>query len=60
MSQFLAVRLGFFAVGIIIWFIGARDHNATLRWIGIGFMIMTVLLRFIRRPPAPSSGDDSQ
>ena len=47
-------RVAIGAVGILIWAYGARADDATLRLVGIGFLVVALLLRFVpRRPRTP-------
>ena len=48
-----SLKLGFLLIGLATWFVGYRSDNGPLRWIGIAFLAIAFLLRFVgRRPPA--------
>ena len=44
-------KMAFAVVGLLIWAYGLRTDNSTMRWLGIGFLAVAFLLRFIRRLP---------
>lgn len=46
-------RFALAAIALIVWVYGYRVEDPTLRWVGIGFLAVAVLLRFLprRRPP---------
>jgi hypothetical protein len=47
------LRFGIAAIGLLIWAYGYRVDDTTIRWVGIGFLAIAVLLRFApRRPPS--------
>jgi hypothetical protein len=47
------VRFALAAVGLFIWVYGYQADDATIRWVGIAFLAVAVLLRFMpRRPPS--------
>jgi len=47
------VRFALAAIGLIVWGYGYRVDDPTMRWIGIAFLAVAVVLRFAarRRPP---------
>ena len=49
MTRVTQVRLALFAVGIVIWGYGTAVDDANLRWIGIGFLMASLVLRFLNR-----------
>lgn len=49
MTRVTQVRLAFFAIGIVIWGYGTAVDDANLRWIGIGFLLASLVLRFFNR-----------
>jgi hypothetical protein len=40
------LRLGLTLAGLIVWGYGAHNDVEWLRWVGIGFLALVVLLRF--------------
>lgn len=55
MNRLTQIRLTFFAIGISVWGYGYASDDTNVRWIGIGFLAVAVLLRFYPR----TKGDDS-
>ena len=55
------VRMAIAAVGVLIWGYGVRVDDATLRLVGMGFLLACLLLRFVprrwreRKPETPAS-----
>jgi hypothetical protein len=47
-------RFALAVVGILVWGYGYRVDDPMIRWIGIAFLAVAVLLRFVprRRPPS--------
>jgi hypothetical protein len=47
-------RFALAAIGLVVWAYGYRVDDSTMRWVGIAFLAVAVLLRFLprRRPPA--------
>ena len=53
----LWARVAVGAVGILVWAYGARVDDSTIRLVGIAFLVVALLLRFVpRRPSAPGGG----
>ena len=53
------LKMGFLVVGVATWFWGYRIENPGLRWIAIGFLVASFLLRFLERGRAsPGRGGD--
>ena len=46
----LHARLALLIVGIATWGYGVRFDRNEVRWLGIGFLVIAILLRFVRRP----------
>ena len=46
----LHVRLALLIVGIATWFYGVRFDREEVRWLGIAFLAIAIVLRFVRRP----------
>jgi hypothetical protein len=46
-------RLGMAAAGVILWGYGARADVEWLRWTGIAFLAVSVILRLWRRDRVP-------
>ena len=42
-------KIALFIVGAVIIGAGMRADNPTLRWIGIGFLVVAFLLRFLKK-----------
>jgi ABC-type transport system involved in cytochrome c biogenesis permease component len=52
MSTALRLKLAFVLMGILIFAAGVRTDQSHLRAIGIGFLAVAFLLRFVKpRPP---------
>jgi hypothetical protein len=49
MSRLMQLRLAFFGIGIAVWGYGIAADDATIRWIGIGFLMAALFLRFFNR-----------
>jgi len=47
MSRLTQLKLGILIAGLIVWGYGARVDNPWLRWVGIGFFAVAVVLRFV-------------
>ncbi len=43
------LKIALFIVGAVIIGAGMRTDNAMLRWIGIGFLAVAFLLRFLKQ-----------
>ena len=54
MTPLLQVRLALSLIGVILFGYGVRVDDQRLRWLGIGFLAVSLLLRLWRgrRPPA--------
>jgi hypothetical protein len=54
MTALTRAKLALALVGLILWGYGVRAESVALRWTGIGFLALAVLLRFWPRrvPPA--------
>jgi hypothetical protein len=48
MNPVLIARLALGVAGIVVWGLGARADNSTLRWTGIGLLALSLLLRFAK------------
>jgi hypothetical protein len=48
-------RFGLAAVGLLICAYGIRVDDPMIRWIGIGFLAVALLLRFAPRSRPPSA-----
>lgn len=44
-------KMAFAVVGLLIWAYGLRIDSTVVRWLGIGFLAVAFLMRFIRRRP---------
>ncbi|MFN2398302.1 MAG: hypothetical protein ABR543_06620 [Gemmatimonadaceae bacterium] len=51
MNDITRIKLGLAAIGVITWAYGARLGNRSVQWLGIAFIGVAALLRFVRRPP---------
>ena len=47
MKPYLQVKLGLAVVGLIVLVWGVRVDDPNVRWIGIGFLAASVLMRFL-------------
>jgi len=48
-TRFTQLKLAIALVGLIVWGYGQRVEDALLRWIGIAFLAVAVILRFLPR-----------
>lgn len=55
MSTLTKVKLGLTLIGLILFAYGARMDDATIRSIGIGFVAVAWVMRFVRRVQAPQN-----
>jgi hypothetical protein len=55
MISLLWVRFALAAIGLLICAYGIRVDDAMVRWVGIGFLAVALLLRFAPRSRPPSS-----
>lgn len=61
MSRYLQVKLGLSVVGLILLLYGIRTDDTRIRWVAIGFLAASVLMRLLPRrfrgrdhePPQP-------
>lgn len=53
MNKSTTAKIALFIVGLILIGYGMRVDSATLRWTGIGFLLVAFLLRFVK--PRPES-----
>jgi hypothetical protein len=46
-------RLGIAAIGMLIWAYGYQANDNVILWVGIAFLAVALVLRFVgpRRPP---------
>jgi hypothetical protein len=49
MTRVTQARLALFAVGIMTWGYGVAADDATIRWIGIGVLLISFVLRFFQQ-----------
>lgn len=47
MSRYTQLKLAFAVIGLAIWLWGQRVDDPNLRWLGIGFLAASVLMRFL-------------
>lgn len=60
MSTLTRVKLTLALIGIVVFASGVRFEDSRLRFVGIGFVAVAWVLRFVRsKPPAPSDADPS-
>jgi len=52
----LGIRIVILALGLIVWGYGANVDDPQVRWIGIGMLALSLILRFFR--PRQSRGPD--
>lgn len=43
------LKLGLAAIGAVLFLVGVRRDDATLRWVGIGWFVAAFLSRFLDR-----------
>jgi hypothetical protein len=51
MTTLLQLRLALALIGIIIWGYGTRSDSVRLQWVGIGFLVLAFLARFLGPRP---------
>lgn len=56
----LHARLALLIVGIATWGYGVRFDINEVRWLGIAFLVVAILLRFVRRPRQVPNEDPRQ
>ncbi|HUF27661.1 MAG TPA: hypothetical protein VMM18_11865 [Gemmatimonadaceae bacterium] len=49
MTKPTLVKLILAGIGVLVWAYGARFDEPTYRWIGIGFFVAALLVRFWQR-----------
>jgi hypothetical protein len=49
-NRLTVLKLALGATGVVVFGYGLRVDSQELRWIGIGFVAVAALLRFMRRP----------
>jgi hypothetical protein len=54
----LQIRLGLALIGVALFGYGIRVNDDRLRWIGIGFLAASALIRSWRRRPPPPTRED--
>lgn len=47
MKPYTQLKLACAVVGLLVWGYGYRVDSPTLRWIGIGFLAVAVVLRLV-------------
>ena len=52
MSNIVRIKLALATVGLATWAWGTRIGDWRVQWLGIGFMAVAALMRFLRRPPS--------
>ncbi|HEX9384128.1 MAG TPA: hypothetical protein VF908_12050 [Gemmatimonadaceae bacterium] len=50
MTPFTVAKLALMLIAAILLGWGIRTDDAALRWAGIGFLFIALILRFIKRP----------
>ena len=60
MSRHLRPKLGLAIIGAVLFLLGVRRDDATLRWVGIGWFAAAFLIRFVSRAAAPDAGIDAE
>ena len=56
MSQLTRFKIAMALIGLVLFGAGVRMERVELRWIGLGFVVVAWLLRFVRRPDSGESG----
>lgn len=54
-----SVKAGLLLVGLVTWFWGYRADDPAVRWLGIAFVGVAFLLRFVRPKRRPRREEDS-
>jgi hypothetical protein len=49
MTRIVQVRLALFGIGILVWGYGVAVGDRTIRWVGIGVLLVSLVLRFFQR-----------
>ena len=49
MSRYLLLKIALSVIGLILLIWGIRVDDARVRWIAIGFLAVSVLMRFVPR-----------
>ena len=55
MKTYSQLKIACAVVGLLVWGYGYKVDSPTLRWIGIGFLALAVVLRLV---PKRLRGDD--
>jgi len=55
MSRYVQIKLGLAVIGIVVLIWGMRTDDPMIRWVAIGFLAASVLMRFL--PKRLRSGD---
>jgi hypothetical protein len=55
MTRYIALKVGLAAIGVILFGYGMSTDDPTIRLVGIGFLVASVLTRFL--PKRLRSGD---
>lgn len=58
MNRYTQLKIALAAIGLVFWGYGYRVTNPTLRWIGIVFLAVAVILRLV--PKRLRGGDYPQ
>lgn len=53
------VKLGLAAIGAVLFLVGVRRDDATLRWVGIGWFAAAFLSRFLDRAASRDPGGEA-
>lgn len=57
MSRLTRLKFALVFIGLVLFGYGVRVDHAPLRWLGIGFLAVAALLRFVK-PRTGSPGGD--
>ena len=49
MTRYTQLKIALAAIGLVVWGYGYRVNSPTLRWIGIVFLAVAVILRLVPR-----------
>ena len=52
------IKLGLAAIGAVLFLVGVRRDDATLRWVGIGWFAAAFLSRFLDRGASSERGEE--
>lgn len=60
MDRVTVAKIAFALAGIGIFAFGVRAENPVVRWVGIGFVVIAFLLRFVKKRDRSGPSDASR